>query len=79
MPFCVGRRAREPCALIGALREDTPEQAAIAHSHPQWLARLWWDYLGPADARALMAADNEPGELALRVNTLCAKPADRRA
>ncbi|MFZ1926410.1 MAG: 16S rRNA (cytosine(967)-C(5))-methyltransferase RsmB [Solirubrobacteraceae bacterium] len=62
-------------ALIGALREDTPEQVAIAHSHPQWLARLWWDYLGSGDARALMVADNEPGELALRVNTLCATPA----
>lgn len=70
------RATREgAAALIGALREDTPEQAAIAHSHPQWLARLWWDYLGSGDARALMAADNEPGELALRVNTLCATPA----
>ncbi len=29
-------------ALLGVLREDTPEQAAIAHSHPQWLARIWW-------------------------------------
>ncbi len=65
------RATREgAAALIGTLRDDTPERAAIAHSHPQWLARLWWDYLGPADARALMAADNEPGELALRVNTL---------
>ncbi len=70
------RATREgAAALIGALREDTPEQAAIAHSHPQWLARLWWDYLGSGDARALMVADNEPGELALRVNTLCATPA----
>ncbi len=70
------RATREgAAALIGTLREDTPEQAAIAHSHPQWLARLWWDYLGSGDARALMAADNEPGELALRVNTLCATPA----
>jgi 16S rRNA (cytosine967-C5)-methyltransferase len=66
------RAAREGAvALIGGLREDTPERAAIAHSHPEWIARLWWDYLGPADALALMAADNEPGELALRVNTLC--------
>jgi 16S rRNA (cytosine967-C5)-methyltransferase len=71
------RAAREgAAALIGGLCEDTPERAAIAYSHPQWLARLWWDYLGPADARALMAADNEPGELALRVNMLRAKPAD---
>jgi 16S rRNA (cytosine967-C5)-methyltransferase len=70
------RATREGAAvLIGTLSEDTPEQAAIAHSHPQWLARLWWTYLGPTDARALMAADNEPGELALRVNTLRANPA----
>jgi 16S rRNA (cytosine967-C5)-methyltransferase len=70
------RAAREgAAALIGGLRDDTPDRAAIAHSHPLWLARQWWSELGPADARALMAADNEPGELALRVNTLCAEPA----
>jgi 16S rRNA (cytosine967-C5)-methyltransferase len=62
--------------LLGSLSEDTPEQAAVAHSHPQWIARLWWQEFGPQGARALMARDNEPGELALRVNTLCAKPAD---
>jgi 16S rRNA (cytosine967-C5)-methyltransferase len=70
------RAAREGAvALLGDLRDDTPKRAAIAHSHPRWLARLWWDELGPADACALMAANNEPGELALRVNTLCADPA----
>ena len=70
----VGREGAS--ALLGALREDTPEQAAVAHSHPSWIARLWWQELGPEAARALMACDNQPGELALRVNTLCAKPAD---
>jgi 16S rRNA (cytosine967-C5)-methyltransferase len=70
------RAAREgPPDLLGSLREDTPERAAITHSHPEWIARLWWQELGPADALALMAADNEPGELALRVNTLRADPA----
>jgi 16S rRNA (cytosine967-C5)-methyltransferase len=70
------RAVREgAAALLGDLREDTPEQAAIAHSHPAWIARLWWEELGAQDARALMACDNEPGELALRVNTLCADPA----
>ncbi len=65
------RAAREGAeALLGDLREDTPEQAAIAHSHPEWIARMWWSELGSLDACALMAADNEPGELALRVNTL---------
>lgn len=70
------RAAREgTAALLAGLREDTPERAAIAHSHPAWIARLWWDELGAHDARALMAADNEPGEFALRVNTLRADPA----
>ena len=45
-----------------------PQGAAIVHSHPEWLAELWWSWLGADEARALMAADNEPAELALRVN-----------
>src|ERR1700722_12952628 len=69
------RAAREGAAeLLGDLREDTPDHAAIAYSHPAWIARMWWQDLGPSETRALMAADNEPGELAVRVNTLLAEP-----
>jgi 16S rRNA (cytosine967-C5)-methyltransferase len=50
--------------------DETPEGAAIRHSHPLWLVELWWDWLGPEQTRALLAADNEPAELALRVNAL---------
>jgi 16S rRNA (cytosine967-C5)-methyltransferase len=57
-------------SLLGALGDDTPERAAIKHSHPEWIARLWWQALGADQARALMALDNEPAELALRANTL---------
>ncbi|HYM54447.1 MAG TPA: 16S rRNA (cytosine(967)-C(5))-methyltransferase RsmB [Solirubrobacteraceae bacterium] len=65
------RAAREGAgALLDALRDETPEEAAIKHSHPEWIARLWWQELGPEQARALMSADNEPGEVALRANTL---------
>jgi 16S rRNA (cytosine967-C5)-methyltransferase len=65
------RAAREGApALLDSLGDATPEQAAVKHSHPQWIARLWWDELGPQQARALMAADNQPGEVALRANTL---------
>ena len=65
------RAAREGGpGLLGALGDATPEQAAVKHSHPLWLARLWWEQLGADDARALMAQDNEPSELALRANTL---------
>jgi 16S rRNA (cytosine967-C5)-methyltransferase len=50
--------------------DDTPAGAAIRHSHPRWLVDLWWDWLGADDTRALLAANNEPAELALRVNAL---------
>jgi 16S rRNA (cytosine967-C5)-methyltransferase len=69
------RAAREGPALLAELRDDTPEHAAVAHSHPLWIARLWWRELGAHDARALLAFDNEPAELALRANTLLADPA----
>ncbi len=57
-------------ARLELLPEDTPEQAALKHSHPEWIARMWWQTLGPEQARALLAADNDPAELALRANTL---------
>jgi 16S rRNA (cytosine967-C5)-methyltransferase len=61
------RVAREGVELPG---DATPADAAVTHSHPEWLVRRWWDELGPSEARALLAADNEPAELALRINTL---------
>lgn len=65
------RAAREGGdVLLGALTDATPEQAAVKHSHPEWIARLWWEELGASAARALLAYDNDPGEVALRANTL---------
>ena len=64
------RAAREAAALVERLPEGTPAEAALRHSHPRWIAELWFDALGPEAARALMAADNEPAEAAVRVNTL---------
>ena len=46
------RGAREGRALLAALRDETPEQAAIEHSHPQWIAQLWWEELGARTRRA---------------------------
>jgi 16S rRNA (cytosine967-C5)-methyltransferase len=53
-----------------ALPDDTPAEAAIAHSVPDWLADLWWDELGDDEARALLRTVNAPPEQALRVNPL---------
>jgi 16S rRNA (cytosine967-C5)-methyltransferase len=65
------RATREgPNALLGSLDDETPATAAVMHSHPEWIVRLWWELLGAEETRALLACDNEPGELALRANTL---------
>jgi 16S rRNA (cytosine967-C5)-methyltransferase len=73
------RGAREAAERVAALPDATPAQAALRHSHPEWVAQLWFATLGPEAARALMAADNEPAEAALRVNTLRADPAELAA
>jgi len=64
------RATRERAALTAALLEDdsTPEAAAVAHSAPLWLARMWWEELGAETTRSLLAACNQPAEVAMRVN-----------
>jgi 16S rRNA (cytosine967-C5)-methyltransferase len=66
------RAVRERDGLTASLLGDdsTPERASIAHSAPRWLAEMWWEQLGPQAARSLLAAANEPAEVAMRVNTL---------
>jgi 16S rRNA (cytosine967-C5)-methyltransferase len=64
------RGAREASGIVEALPDGRAEEGALKHSHPDWLARMWWTQLGAEEARALMARDNEPAESALRVNTL---------
>jgi 16S rRNA (cytosine967-C5)-methyltransferase len=46
--------------------DDTPQGAALRHSHPRWLVDLWWEWIGPDETRALLAAGNEPAERATR-------------
>jgi 16S rRNA (cytosine967-C5)-methyltransferase len=68
------RAAKEGRALVEALPDETPEQAAIRHSVPAWLARMWFEQFGAEDARGLLAASNLPAEHALRANTLVTTP-----
>jgi 16S rRNA (cytosine967-C5)-methyltransferase len=63
---------RDGAGLLAALDAATPRGAALKHSVPDWIAELWWEMLGPDDARALLATVNEPAESSLRVNTLVA-------
>ncbi|MCS7007512.1 MAG: hypothetical protein NZL88_08170 [Gaiellaceae bacterium] len=53
--------------LLDALPEHEPQEAALKHSYPDWIAETWWRDLGPAGARALMRAQNEPAETVVRL------------
>ncbi|MHB1468687.1 MAG: 16S rRNA (cytosine(967)-C(5))-methyltransferase RsmB [Solirubrobacteraceae bacterium] len=66
------RATREGASILAELGDGTAAEAAIAHSHPRWLAEMWWSELGAERARALMAACNEPAETSVRANTLVA-------
>ncbi len=56
--------------LVQALPEATPEEAALRHSYPDWVGRIWWRELGPEEALALMRAQNEAPETVVRRNAL---------
>jgi len=64
------RATREARPLLAGLSDATPPEAALKHSHPEWIAELWWEALGEDEARSLMARDNEPPESAARANQL---------
>ncbi len=53
--------------LLASLTEETPAEAALKHSYPDWVAETWWDELGADDARALMRAQNEAAPTVVRL------------
>jgi 16S rRNA (cytosine967-C5)-methyltransferase len=54
--------------LVTSLPEESPRQAALRHSYPDWVAETWWQALGPEATRALMRVQNEPPERVVRIN-----------
>jgi 16S rRNA (cytosine967-C5)-methyltransferase len=66
------RAAREASDLIAELTADSPAEAAVRHSHPEWVVRMWWDVLGAEETVALLERDNSPAENAVRANELLA-------
>jgi 16S rRNA (cytosine967-C5)-methyltransferase len=64
------RATREAAGVLARMDDADPRSAALLHSHPAWVAREWWEALGPDEARALMRRDNEPAESAVRANEL---------
>lgn len=64
----VARRLAEGIrALLEALPESTAVEAALKHSYPDWVAETWWREWEPEDALALMRAQNDAPETAVRV------------
>jgi len=72
------RAAREGRELVAELTDGSPSEAAVLHSHPEWLVRLWWDALGSSEALALLEHDNQAPENAVRANELLVTPAELR-
>jgi 16S rRNA (cytosine967-C5)-methyltransferase len=54
--------------LLRSLPEGAPDEAALRHSYPDWVAEVWWNELGADGALALMRAQNEPPERVVRIN-----------
>lgn len=54
--------------ILRGLAEGTAEEAALRHSYPDWVARVWWRDLGAHEAIDLMRAQNEPAETCVRLN-----------
>jgi 16S rRNA (cytosine967-C5)-methyltransferase len=55
-------------ALLASLGDGTPADAALRYSYPDWVAEAWWRDLGRDGALALMQAQNEAPETAVRLN-----------
>lgn len=55
---------------IPTSRTDPLNQLAIEFSHPTWLVSRWLANAGETTTRARLAANQHPGPLTLRVNTL---------
>jgi 16S rRNA (cytosine967-C5)-methyltransferase len=64
------RVARDAPGRLEGLGVATPAEAALRHSHPDWVAERLFAALGPEDAAGVMAASNRPAESALRWNPL---------
>ncbi len=61
------RLADEIRPLLDGLPEETPAEAGLKHSYPDWVAEVWWRDLGADGARQLMRAQNEPAENVVRL------------
>jgi len=55
-------------AAVAAHLEAAAQALAVHHSHPPWMVKRWIARFGFRETRALLAANNTPAPLALRVD-----------
>jgi 16S rRNA (cytosine967-C5)-methyltransferase len=60
---------KNPPAMPDCERATIPEISDY-WSHPQWLVQQWREYLGAAEATALLQANNQEAPLVIRLNPL---------
>jgi 16S rRNA (cytosine967-C5)-methyltransferase len=53
--------------LVAGLPDTTPEEAALRHSYPDWIAQTFWREWGREEGLGLMRAQNEPPETVVRL------------
>jgi 16S rRNA (cytosine967-C5)-methyltransferase len=64
------RRLAEERATLRWPEGDDADSLAAWGSHPRWIVERWLARFGPAETRALLAADNRAVPTGLRANTL---------
>ena len=56
--------------------ESESLRASIKFSHPEWLCNRWTQQFGRAEMESLLAWNNEPAPVIVRLNTLASHPLD---
>lgn len=54
---------------LPAEESDSPEDLEVRYSHPAWLINRWIERFGIPETRILLAANNRPAPVTLRVHT----------
>jgi 16S rRNA (cytosine967-C5)-methyltransferase len=70
MVNAVMRRLSEETDLLAKFSADTAENMALKYSYPHWLIKRWFSRFGVTETELMCIANNDPGYLTLRVNTL---------
>ena len=58
------------------IEQDLAEHISVLYSHPKWIIQRWINQIGAEETIQLCIANNQPGPLCLRTNTLKIQTSD---